>query len=69
VTADLRADLAEAAAPARIDVMLETPRGGVSLTDLAAMPAPVLVRTPDGARPSADPWGVDADALMGEVRS
>ena len=53
---DLRAALAQAAAPARIDVMLETPRGGVSLADLAAMPAQVLVRTPDGARLAADPW-------------
>jgi hypothetical protein len=69
VTVDRRAALAEAAAPARIDVMLERPRGGVSLTDPAAMPAQVLVRPPDGARLSADPWRVDADALMGEVRS
>lgn len=61
---DLRAALAEAAAPARIDVMLETPRGGVSLADLAAMPAQVLVRTPDGARLAADPWMVDSDALL-----
>ena len=61
---DLRAALAEAAAPARIDVMLETPRGGVSLADLAARPAQVLVRTPDGARLAADPWMLDADALL-----
>jgi phosphoribosyl-dephospho-CoA transferase len=60
----LRAAWAGAAAPARIDVMLETPRGGVSLADLAAMPALVLVRTPDGARLSADPWMVDADAFL-----
>jgi phosphoribosyl-dephospho-CoA transferase len=53
---DLRAVLAEAAAPARVDVLLETPRGGVSLADLAAMPARLLVRTPDGPRLSADPW-------------
>lgn len=61
---DLRAALAEAAAPARIDVMIETPRGGVSLADLAAMPAQVLVRTPDGARLAADPWMFDTDALL-----
>lgn len=60
---ELRAALAEAAAPARIDVMLETPRGGVSLADLAAMPGQVLVRTPDGPRLSADPWRADAGAL------
>jgi phosphoribosyl-dephospho-CoA transferase len=53
---DLRAALAEAAAPARIDVVLETPGGGVALADLAAMPGQVLVRTPDGPRLSADPW-------------
>ena len=61
---DLRAALAEAAAPARIDVMIETPQGGVSLADLAAMPAQVLVRTPDGARLAADPWMFDTDALL-----
>jgi phosphoribosyl-dephospho-CoA transferase len=61
---DLRAALAESAAPARIDVMLETPRGGVSLADLAAMPAHVLVRTPDGVRLAADPWMMDVDALL-----
>jgi phosphoribosyl-dephospho-CoA transferase len=61
---DLRAVLAEAAAPARVDVLLETPRGGVSLADLAAMPARVLVRTPDGARLAADPWMADADPLL-----
>ncbi len=53
---DLLAALAEAAAPARIDVMLETPCGGVSLADLAARPARLLVRTPDGPRLSVDPW-------------
>ena len=36
---DLRTVLAEAAAPARVDVLIEMPRGGVSLPDLAAMPA------------------------------
>jgi phosphoribosyl-dephospho-CoA transferase len=60
---DLLADLAEAAMPARVDVMLETPHGGVSLADLAMMPRRVLVRTPDGARLAADPWTVDPDAV------
>ena len=55
--------LTEAAAPARIDVLLETPIGGVSLADLAAMPAQVLVRTPCGSRLAVDPWMVDATAL------
>jgi phosphoribosyl-dephospho-CoA transferase len=53
---DLRAALAGAAAPARVDVLLETPRGGVSLADLAAMRSRLLVRTPDGPRLLADPW-------------
>jgi phosphoribosyl-dephospho-CoA transferase len=57
---DLLAALAKAAAPARIDVMLETPIGGVPLADLAAMRAQVLVRTPFGPRLSIDPWMVDA---------
>jgi phosphoribosyl-dephospho-CoA transferase len=60
----LQVALVEAAAPARIDVLLETPRGGVSLADLAARPTHVLVRTPDGARLLTDPWMVDSDALM-----
>jgi phosphoribosyl-dephospho-CoA transferase len=53
---DLLAALAKAAAPARIDLMVETPMGGVSLADLALMPAQVLVRSPDGPRLVADPW-------------
>lgn len=52
----LLAALTKAAAPARIDVMLETPIGGVSLADLAAQPAMVFVRTPCGPRLSVDPW-------------
>jgi phosphoribosyl-dephospho-CoA transferase len=56
--------LTEAAAPVRIDVMLETPGGGVALTDLAAIPRQVLVRTPDGARLSADPWIADPGAML-----
>jgi phosphoribosyl-dephospho-CoA transferase len=58
----LQAALAEAAAPARIDALLETPRGGVSLADLAAAPTRVLVRTPDGPYLAADPWAADAGA-------
>jgi phosphoribosyl-dephospho-CoA transferase len=60
---DLLADLTEAAMPARVDVMLETPHGGVSLADLATMSTQVLLRTPDGARLAADPWTVDPDAV------
>jgi phosphoribosyl-dephospho-CoA transferase len=58
----LQAALADAATPARIDALLETPRGGVSLADLAGAPTRVLVRTSDGARLAADPWAADADA-------
>jgi phosphoribosyl-dephospho-CoA transferase len=61
---DLLAALAEAAAPARIDVMLETPIGGVSLADLAAAQAQVLIRTPFGPCLALDPWMVDASALL-----
>jgi phosphoribosyl-dephospho-CoA transferase len=61
---DLLAALAKAAAPARIDVMLETPTGGVSLADLAALRTKVLVRTPCGPRLSVDPWTVDEAALL-----
>jgi phosphoribosyl-dephospho-CoA transferase len=55
---DLLEVLTEAAAPARADAVLETPRGGVSLAELAAMAHQVIVRTPEGARLSADPWMV-----------
>ena len=56
----LYAALVDAAAPARIDALLETPRGGVSLADLAAAPTHILlVRTPDGPRLAADPWAAD----------
>ena len=61
---DLRAALAEAAAPARVDVLLETPGGGVSLADLAARPEQVLVRTPEGPRLTADPWSLNADTYL-----
>ncbi|APR76635.1 Phosphoribosyl-dephospho-CoA transferase [Minicystis rosea] len=60
---DLLAALVEAASPARIDVMLETPRGGVSLADLAARPARVLLRTPEGARLCEDPWTAAAGGM------
>jgi phosphoribosyl-dephospho-CoA transferase len=55
----LRSALQEAAAPARIDVLLETPQGGVSLADLAVAPKQVLLRTPNGPRLAADPWLVE----------
>jgi len=64
---DLQAALAEAAAPARIDVIVETPCGGVSLADLALMPAYLLLRTPDGARLAADPWMMDTHPLWDGV--
>jgi phosphoribosyl-dephospho-CoA transferase len=58
---DLLVALTAAAAPVRTDVIVETPSGGVSLADLAAMPQQVLVRTPNGARLSADAWTIDED--------
>ena len=61
---DLRAALVEAAAPARVDVLLETPGGGVLLADLAARPEQVLVRTPKGPRLTADPWRLSADTYL-----
>jgi phosphoribosyl-dephospho-CoA transferase len=58
--AELLSALAEAAAPARIDVLIETPIGGVSLAELATGPAQVLVRTACGPRLLADPWRPNA---------
>lgn len=59
---DLQAALVEAAAPTRIDALLETPRGGVLLADWAASPIQVLVRTEDGPQLLVDPWIADAEA-------
>jgi phosphoribosyl-dephospho-CoA transferase len=63
----LQVPLAEAAAPARMDALLETPHGRVALADLAAAPARVLVRTLDGPCLAADPWATNADAWTGSV--
>lgn len=52
--------LSEAAAPARIDVMVETPGGGTLLAEFAKAPPRLLLRTPDGPRLVADPWNADA---------
>ena len=56
----LYASLVEAAAPARIDALLETAWGGVSLAELATEPVRVLLRTPDGPRLVPDPWTAGA---------
>jgi phosphoribosyl-dephospho-CoA transferase len=56
--------LVEAVLLARVDVMLETPSGGVLLADLASSPKQVLVRTPDGPRLLCDPWLVNSDAAL-----
>ncbi|MGO8672368.1 MAG: malonate decarboxylase holo-ACP synthase [Capsulimonadaceae bacterium] len=61
---ELRAALAEAAVPARVDVLLETPGGGVLLADLAARPEHLLVRTRAGPRRTADPWSSSADTYL-----
>ena len=60
----LRAVLVQATAPARIDVLLETPHGDVSLADLAAKPTHVLVRTPHGARLMGDPWIANTSSVL-----
>jgi phosphoribosyl-dephospho-CoA transferase len=52
--------LLNAAATMRIDVLLETPLGGVSLADLVGSQKHLLLRTPDGARLTADPWEDDS---------
>jgi phosphoribosyl-dephospho-CoA transferase len=61
---DLLATLADVASPARVDVLLETPRGGVSLADLATTAAQVLVRTPFGPRLSVDPWTLGTKTFL-----
>jgi phosphoribosyl-dephospho-CoA transferase len=61
---ELHAKFAAAAEPARVDVLLETPAGGVILADVAANPDRVLIRTPHGARLVTDPWMVDSEVGM-----
>jgi phosphoribosyl-dephospho-CoA transferase len=46
-----------AALAVRVDVQVETPRGAVALAELAAGTRQVLLRTFDGPRLVADPWG------------
>jgi phosphoribosyl-dephospho-CoA transferase len=58
----LHAALIDAAAPVRVDAILETPFGGVSLAELVAAPTRVLMRTADGPRLAADPWATGSDA-------
>lgn len=65
---DLLAALSKAASPVRIDVIVETPVGGVLLADLVAMPKKVLVRTADGPRLSADPWSEQDCAVLETTR-
>jgi len=60
VAAALLAELA--ALPARVDVLLETPSGGVALAEYASMRRPLLLRTANGARWVADPWAFEAAA-------
>lgn len=51
--------LAKLSAPARVDVLLETPCGGVVLAELVRSPRRVLARTAHGPRLCADPWAND----------
>jgi len=48
--------------PVRADVLLETPRGGVALSEYVRASAPYLVRTPEGGRLLDDPWAGAAAA-------
>ncbi len=57
--------LLRAAAPTRIDVLLETPQGGVSLAELVAT-SELLLRTTDGVRLCLDPWRLEAAGAEGE---
>jgi phosphoribosyl-dephospho-CoA transferase len=50
--------------PARVDVQLETPAGGVALAELAAGPRTVVARTAAGPRRVADPWQPGAGAEL-----
>jgi phosphoribosyl-dephospho-CoA transferase len=56
--------LRQGAAPARVDVMLETPGGGVALADLATSSERVIVRTPSGPRLSISPRMIQVEDLF-----
>jgi phosphoribosyl-dephospho-CoA transferase len=63
VSADTAAGLLEALRrlPARTDALLETPHGAVALAEYAHHPSgPVLLRTGNGPRLTADPWSPPA---------
>ncbi|TBV05976.1 malonate decarboxylase holo-ACP synthase [Phytopseudomonas dryadis] len=45
-----------ARAPCRIDVQLQTPRGGVALAEWARAPARVMVKSEQGPLLLSDPW-------------
>jgi phosphoribosyl-dephospho-CoA transferase len=49
----------------RVDAQLETPAGGVALSELAAGKSHVMARASDGASLVADPWGVVARKTTG----
>jgi len=46
------------AAPCRVDIQLQTPRGGVALAEWARAPARVMVKGEQGPSLLADPWEV-----------
>jgi len=48
--------------PVQIDLLLETPRGGVALSEYASSNAVTLLRCPDGPRLVRDPWTADQAA-------
>jgi phosphoribosyl-dephospho-CoA transferase len=49
-----------ASLPARIDALLETPRGAVALAEYASAPQRIVLRTASGAGWVADPWAPGA---------
>src|SRR5262249_39205199 len=53
-------ELVGVASPVRVDVLLETPHGGVLLADFVKSPLRVLVRSADGPRLTMNPWSTEA---------
>jgi phosphoribosyl-dephospho-CoA transferase len=52
----MRLMTAFAALPGTVDCQLETPRGGISLTEWARTGGPVMARTGHGPELVYDPW-------------
>ena len=55
--------------PIQVDIQIETPKGGVALTEYARGDNPVLLRTVNGPKLVTNPWSEDEAKLESDVVS